>query len=57
MVQIQEILRHKKLATTERYIKRIGDIKRALELISGGKVLPDGASVKNENFRKFGRAS
>jgi integrase len=37
MVQIQAVLRHKSLATTERYIKRLGDLKPALEVLSNKK--------------------
>jgi integrase len=37
MVQIQAILRHKTLATTERYIKRLSDLKPSLQLLSNKK--------------------
>jgi integrase len=35
MVQIQAILRHKSLHTTERYIRRLDSLKPALQLLSG----------------------
>jgi len=38
MEQIQQILRHKNLSTTERYIGRLGIVKRHLEVLSGGNV-------------------
>jgi integrase len=37
MIQIQTILRHMSLATTERYIKRLGDLKPALRVLSREK--------------------
>lgn len=37
MVDIQAILRHKHLATTERYIKRLSDLKPALSVLPGKK--------------------
>jgi integrase len=37
MVQIQAILRHKSLATTERYIKRMSDLRPALQLLTNKK--------------------
>src|SRR5512136_1118464 len=37
MVQIQGVLRHKNLATTERYIKRLSDLRPALRFLSKGK--------------------
>jgi integrase len=37
MIQIQAILRHKNLATTERYIKRLEDLKPALRMLSREK--------------------
>lgn len=37
MIQIQAILRHENLATTEKYIKRLSDLKVALQVLSGGK--------------------
>ncbi len=39
MVQIQAVLRHKSLATTERYIKRLSDLKPALQLLTNKKSL------------------
>jgi integrase len=33
MVVISQILRHRSLAVTERYLKRMGDLKEALELL------------------------
>jgi integrase len=39
MVEIQAILRHRALATTERYIKRLRDLKPALQLLSHKKSL------------------
>lgn len=36
-VQIQAILRHKKLGTTERYLHQMGDLKPALRLLSRDK--------------------
>jgi integrase len=37
MVQIQAILRHRNLATTEKYIKRLDQLKPALQLLSKNK--------------------
>jgi integrase len=37
MVQIQGVLRHKNLATTERYIRRLSDLRPALRFLSKGK--------------------
>jgi integrase len=37
MVQIQAILRHKSLTTTERYIRRLDSLKPALQLLSSRK--------------------
>ena len=34
MVQIQAILRHRNLSTTEKYIKRLDGLKPALQLLS-----------------------
>ena len=33
MIQIKEILRHRALSTTERYLKRLGGLKEALEVL------------------------
>jgi integrase len=33
MIQIKDILRHRALSTTERYLKRLGDLKEALEVL------------------------
>ena len=38
MVDIQAILRHKKLSTTELYIHRLGALKPVLKVLSGKKV-------------------
>lgn len=46
-IVIQAILRHKRLATTERYLHRILDMRPALKVLSGGKVLPDGTSAQS----------
>jgi len=48
MVQIQAILRHKKLSTTEIYLHRISDLRPVLKLLSIKKVLPIGASREAE---------
>jgi integrase len=37
MIEIQAILRHKNLSTTELYIKRMSGLERALRVLSGGK--------------------
>lgn len=37
MIDIQAILRHKNLATTERYLKRMSNLRVALQVLSGGK--------------------
>jgi len=37
LIQIQAILRHKNLTTTERYIKRLADLKPALQILSNKK--------------------
>ena len=37
MVQIQAILRHRNLSTTEKYIKRLDELKPALQLLSKNK--------------------
>ncbi len=34
---IQKIMRHERLATTERYLHRISDVRNALKLLEGGK--------------------
>jgi len=34
---VQEIMRHERLATTERYLHRISDVRNALKLLEGGK--------------------
>ena len=39
MVDIQRILRHKNLATTERYIQRLGDLRSALKALPVGQQL------------------
>jgi site-specific recombinase XerD len=36
-IQIQAILRHKKLSTTEKYLHRIDDLKSALTLLGKNK--------------------
>jgi integrase len=36
-IQIQAILRHKKIGTTERYLHQLGDLKAALQLLSINK--------------------
>jgi hypothetical protein len=37
MKAIQEILRHKKLTTTERYVRGLESVRPHLELLKGGK--------------------
>lgn len=37
MVVIQGILRHKKLSTTERYVRRMETVRPYLEVLSGGR--------------------
>jgi hypothetical protein len=39
MIQIQAILRHKNLATTERYITRLSDLKPDLRVLSNEKAV------------------
>jgi hypothetical protein len=40
MILIREILRHKNLATTERYIRRLEDLRPALRVLSRQKSRP-----------------
>ena len=49
-VQIQHILRHKKLSTTELYLHQMGDLKAALSVLTtskGGKPSPEPSRVPN----------
>jgi len=48
MVQIQAILRHKKLSTTEIYMHRISDLRPVLKVLSIKKGLPTGTSKEAE---------
>ncbi len=36
MIDIKEILRHRNLATTERYIKRLSSLRPAMQVLSSG---------------------
>jgi len=36
MVQMQEILRHRKLATTERYVRGLEPLRPSLQVLEGG---------------------
>ncbi len=47
MVQIQAILRHKSLSTTEKYIKRLDGLKPALQLLSRNKKPSSEPSLRN----------
>jgi integrase len=53
MILIREILRHKNLATTERYIRRLEDLRPALRVLSRQKSRPIEPSINTERPAKI----
>ncbi|MBI5557487.1 MAG: site-specific integrase [Deltaproteobacteria bacterium] len=53
MIDIQSILRHKNLATTERYIKRINSLRPALKVLAGRNKKPSTGALKQKKELAF----
>ena len=53
MVDIQSILRHKKLATTERYIGRLGSLRPSLKVLPGFRKATNGATKEKRAKKSF----
>lgn len=53
LILIREILRHKNLATTERYIRRLEDLRSALRALSREESRPIKPSINTEQHEEF----